>query len=101
MPKASAATAYIFQGVWTNWNKGSIIGSTWTLDSDDAALLSTAITLLIAITGPPLWLLFRFALHQLQATEDKRNYLYFQVQVALRNTSTGLGFLWRVICIAL
>jgi len=101
MPKASAATMYIFQGVWTNWNKGSTFGLTLTLKPDDAALLSPAITLLIAITGPPLWLLFRFALHQLQATDNGRNYLYFQIQVALRNTSTGLGFLWRLACMVL
>jgi len=101
MPKASAAATYIFEGVWTNWNKGSIFGSTLTLKPDDAALLSPAITIIITLTGPPLWLLFRFTLHQLQATDDKRNYLYFQVQVALRNTNTGLGFLWRLICIIL
>jgi hypothetical protein len=97
MPKASGAADYVFEGVWTNWKKGSVFGFTLTLSPDHAALLLPAITLLISIAGSQLWQLLRFNLHQMRATSSRRDFLYHEVQVALRNTATELEMLWRLI----
>lgn len=95
--KAEGPDAYIYEGIWTNWSKGRVFGSTLTLSVHDAALLSPALAILISIAGGQLWRLFQFALHQSRATSEKRNYLFHQQQVALRNTAIDINTLQRML----
>lgn len=89
--------SYIYEGIWTNWSKGRISGSTLTLSAHNAWLLSPALAILISIAGGQLWRLFQFALHQSRATSERKNYLFHQQQVALRNTAVDINTLWRCV----
>lgn len=97
MPKADGPSSYIFEGVWSNWGKGRVLGSTLTLSAHDASLLSPALATLISIAGGQLWRLSQFAIHQIRATPAKQNYLFHFQQVALRNTAVDINALWRFI----
>lgn len=100
MPKGPNAADCIFEGVWVNWKKGSVFGLTLTLDRHDASLLSPALALLISIAGSQLWRLFQFALHQCRATSARKNFLFHQQQVTLRNANTDINTLWQVVKLA-
>ncbi|KAJ9659149.1 hypothetical protein H2198_003291 [Neophaeococcomyces mojaviensis] len=101
MPTALSAADYIYEGIWTNWSKGRIVGSTLTVSPAHAAILSPALAILIQIAGTQLWRLFQFALHQSRATASERDFLYHQQQVTLRNSSTDLNTIWRLFRLAI
>lgn len=67
-----------------------MLGSTLTLRPQRATILSSALTIFIAIAGTQLWYLCKFALHQSRATTQSRNLLYHQTQSVLRNTSSDI-----------
>lgn len=100
MPAAASAANYVYQGVWINWSKGSVLGSTLTVDEYRASIISPALALFVSIAGAQLWGVFQFALHQFRATASARNLLYHQQQIILRNTSTDLNTLWRLLRVA-
>ena len=97
MPTALSGSDYIYEGIWINWSRGRVFGSTLTVTPDHASILSPALAVLIAIAGSQLWRLFQFALHQIRATSSGRPLIYHQQQVILRNTATDLNTLWRLI----
>lgn len=99
MSQALSASEYIYQGVWVNWNKdkGVVLGSTLTVNSSFASILSPALAIFISIAGSQLWRLFQFGLHQARATSDARGLIYHQQQVILRNTGTDLNTIYRFI----
>lgn len=101
MPAAGSAVDYVYQGVWVNWSKGSLMGSTLTVNEYHASILSPALALFVSIAGAQLWGVFQFALHQFRATASARSLLYHQQQIILRNTSTDLNTLWRLIRVAI
>lgn len=96
MPTALSASDYIYEGVWINWTKGSVLGWTLTVDSYRASILSPALAIFVSIAGSQLWGLFQFALHQVRATSSTRGLLYHQQQIILRNTATDLNTIWRL-----
>lgn len=101
MPAAANALKYIYQGVWINWNKDRVLGSTLTVDEYHASILSPALALFVSIAGAQLWGVFQFTLHQIRATSSARSLLYHQQQIILRNTSTDLNTIWRLTRVAL
>lgn len=101
MAPALDATKYIYEGIWINWTRGRVLGSTLTLNPEQTAIVSPALAILITIAGAQLWRLFQYALHQSRATPNNRNFLYHQTQTILRNTSTDLNALWRFIRLAI
>lgn len=96
MPTAHAAAEYIYEGIWTDWSKGPILGSTLTVNSYHAAILSPAIAIFVSIAGSQLWRLFQFGLHQARARKHPSDFLYHQQQVILRNTGADLNAIWRL-----
>ena len=100
MAPALTAAEYIYEGVWVNWSKGRVFGSTLTVSPQHASILSPALAVLISIAGGQLWRLFQFALHQARATSNSRNFIYHQSQSILRNTSSDLNALWRFLRLA-
>lgn len=97
MPTALSASQYIYEGIWINWRRGPLLGSTLTVNPYRASILSPALAIVISIAGSQLWRLFQFALHQIRATSSDRSLIYHQQQVILRNTATDLNTLWRLI----
>lgn len=101
MTSALAGNAYIFEGVWTNWSHGHVLGSTLTVSPAKASILSPAIAIIVSIAGAQLWRLFQYALHQARVTSEERNLAYHQSQAILRNTGSDLNTLWRLTRLAI
>ena len=95
MAEALDASAYIHEGFWTNWSKGSIAGVTLTLCPTYATLLTNSLALFVTLSGGQLWTILRFSLHQYRAsrTPQASNVLHRQEQVILRNASTNFATL--------
>ncbi|KAI9812835.1 MAG: hypothetical protein M1826_002756 [Phylliscum demangeonii] len=91
MPEAPHASFYVYQGVWTNWQKGSVSGITLTLSPRNAAVLVAVLALFVHLTGAQLWGILRFAAHQCRASNQPRDGLYHQQQAVLRNSTSDLG----------
>ncbi|ETS80554.1 hypothetical protein PFICI_08083 [Pestalotiopsis fici W106-1] len=86
-------------GIWTNWSKGSVMGSTLTLTRKDASLLIALTAFFISFVGSRFWKIVCFLCHRylsssLTAPEDA---LHHQRQVILRNSSAAESGLWTLI----
>lgn len=95
MAPAFDSTKYVYEGIWINWTRGRVLGSTLTLNPQQTAIVSPALAILITIAGAQLWRLFQYGLHQSRATSEKRSFVFHQTQTVLRNTTTDLNALWR------
>jgi hypothetical protein len=91
MPQASDASSYVFQGIWTNWAKGAVLGSTLTLSAQNAAVLFAILALFVRMTGSQLWTVIQFVLHQKRVSDIPMDALYHQQQVVLRNNTSDLN----------
>jgi hypothetical protein len=93
MPQALDPTAYVHEGFWTNWTKGSTEGLTLTLCPASANLLIATLALFVRMAGGQLWTIVRFALHQARASDryPTLSLLHNQQQVILRNASTDIA----------
>jgi hypothetical protein len=96
MATALDATKYIYQGVWINWSRGSVLGSTLTVSPQHASILSSALAILVSIAGAQLWTLSQYIIHQARATSEQRNFVYHQSQSILRNSSSDFDALSRL-----
>ena len=93
MPQALDASAYVFQGVWTNWSKGAVRGATLTLSPASAAVLVAILALFVQMTGSQLWTVIQFLFHQTRATQAPMDAMYHQQQAVLRNNPSDLSSL--------
>jgi hypothetical protein len=93
MPQALDASAYVFQGVWTNWSKKGVLGVTLTLSPANAAVLVAILALFVQMTGSQLWTVIQFTFHQHRASEVPKDALYHQQQAVLRNNPSDLNTL--------
>ena len=93
MAQALDASAYIFEGVWTDWSKGAVRGLTLTLRPANATLLTNALALFVTMAGGQLWTITRFVVHQVRSARAEGNDYHYRKkhQVVLRNTTTDLG----------
>jgi hypothetical protein len=93
MPQALDPTAYVHEGFWTDWTKGTTRGLTLTLCPTSANLLIATLALFVTMSGGQLWTIVRFALHQARAS-DRYGTLgvpHNQQQVILRNATTDIA----------
>lgn len=86
----------IYVGVWTNWSKGLISGSTLTLPVRDGSILIALLALFIQIAGTQSWSIFCFIAHQLRTSKKAEDGLYHQQQATLRNNSSDIATVWRL-----
>ena len=93
MAEALDPAAYIFEGIWTDWTKGSVQGLTLTLCPTSATFLTNSLALFVTLAGGQLWTILRFTLHQLQTSHQSGNpnVSHNQQQVVLRNATTDLA----------
>lgn len=93
MADASDAAANIFEGVWTDWSKGSTLGLTWTLPPTQAILLTNALAVFVTLSGIQFWAIIRYTLYQLSAStppEMLTPHLHKR-RVILRNATSDLA----------
>ena len=91
----------VYLGVWTNWSKGTISGSTLTLPVRDGAILIALLALFIQISGTQSWSIICFIAHQMRTSKEAKDGLYHQQQATLRNNSSDIATAWRFASIGL
>ncbi|KIW70527.1 hypothetical protein PV04_02789 [Phialophora macrospora] len=84
----------IYTGVWTDWDRGKILGATLTLSSRDGNLLLAAIALIVTLTSGRLWRILCFAAHQIRSKQRPADGLHYQRQNILRNVSSPGDAVW-------
>ena len=99
MPQALDASAYVFQGLWTNWGPGggAVLGATLTLSPQNAAVLVAILALFVQMAGSQLWTVIQFIFHQTRASEVPMDALYHQQQAVLRNNTSDLNTLRQLV----
>jgi hypothetical protein len=95
----------IYVGLWTNWSRGRILGSTLTLSRRDADLLIAFTAFFIAFIATRVWRIICFAFHRFHSTASPQDAIYHQRQIIFRNSSspengiqTLLSLLWANRC---
>lgn len=88
---SSANGAHMYTGVWINWSRGAILGSTLTLSSRDGGLLTAFLAIFISAAGAALWRILSYIIHQVRASREHQDGLHHQQQNILRNTSSAGG----------
>jgi len=82
----------VHTGQWTDHSYGSITGSRLTISTRDAGYLIALLALFCGWVGKAAWKLIAFLIHQHQATPEARDGVFHQLQVALRNSTSYVGF---------
>lgn len=91
----------VHTGFWTNWSRGAILGATLSLDHQNGGLLTAFLALFVTATGACCWRIFCFVLHSFLSTPRPRDGLYHQQQAILRNTTSGVGGIYKLLAAAL
>ncbi|KAI1739076.1 hypothetical protein F4680DRAFT_466641 [Xylaria scruposa] len=81
----------VYVGVWTNWSRGQILGSTLTLTRRESDLLVAFTAFFIAFIATRAWRIICFAIHRSGSQKTPQNIVYHQHQAILRNSSTAEG----------
>ncbi|KAI1123655.1 hypothetical protein F5Y10DRAFT_285832 [Nemania abortiva] len=78
----------VYVGIWINWSRGRVMGSTLTLSRRDADLLIAFTAFFIAFVTTRTWRILCFIFHQLYSTADPQDAIHHQRQTILRNSSS-------------
>ncbi|KAL1616591.1 hypothetical protein SLS54_008326 [Diplodia seriata] len=89
----------IYTGLWTNWSRGAVLGSTITLSRRDGALLIAFTAFFITIVSTAFWRISCFAFHTLFSTASARDGLHHQRQALLRNSANGASGLCSLLLV--
>lgn len=87
----------IYTGVWVNWSRGRLMGSTLTISTSHGGLLSAFLAIFISLAGIAFWRITSFALHQMRAGKAFHDGLHHQQQLIFRNTGTASGAFWQML----
>lgn len=84
-------------GVWTNWARGKVHGSTLTLPRREAGLLTAFLAIYVSAVGGQFWRIVCYTFHQARAGQTARrgDIFHRQIQVLLRNSEGAGGGLWE------
>jgi hypothetical protein len=93
---ADAGVDAVKLGVWTDYSRGKVLGSTLTLRNRDAAVLLAFLATLVSVTASRTWKCTRFALFQAfsngtEAVGKQTNDQPRKNEVLLRNSETAEG----------
>jgi hypothetical protein len=84
----------VFLGVWTNWSRGQVLGSTLTMTQRNGSVLVAFVALFITFVGARLWRIACVAIHHSQSSAEPQDGIYHQGQAILKNADNPLaGFL--------
>ena len=88
--------SYIYTGLWINWSKGAIQGSTITLTQRDGSLLTAFLGIYVTVAGAACWRILSFILHQCRSQQGLKGAMYYQQQAILRNDTTPGAAAWQM-----
>ncbi|KAI8631817.1 hypothetical protein F5Y19DRAFT_376735 [Xylariaceae sp. FL1651] len=84
----SASPYPVYVGVWVNWSRGFVLGSTLTLGRREAEFLIAFTAFFIAYVASRFWRVTCFIFHRYFSTPNPRDAIYHQQQAILRNSSS-------------
>ena len=87
----------VYTGPWINWSHGLILGSTITLSTRDASLLTAFLAMFVTATGAAWWRITSYFMHQTRASQEYQDGIHHQHQAILRNTGGPGGAAWQLI----
>lgn len=89
--------ANVYKGIWVNWSRGTILGSTLTLSDRNGGLLIAFLAIFVSAAGGALWRIISYAIHQSRAKLAYQDGLHHQQQVIFRNASTPGSASWQLL----
>lgn len=96
MDSTSGYDANVYIGVWTNWSRGRVMGSTLTLTKSNGNLLIAFTAFFVGFMSSRAWRIVSFCLHRLYSTTEPRDALHHQRQAVLRNSETAGWSFWTL-----
>jgi hypothetical protein len=79
----------IYLGVWTNWSRGKVLGSTLTMTQRNGALLVAFVALFVTFVGARLWRITCFAIHNAYSDTGPQDAVYHHRLAVLRNSDNA------------
>ena len=81
------AYGHVYQGIWTNWSRGSaVMGATFTTTQRNGNVLIAFTAVFIPFVASRLWKILCFAIHTCTSKRGGQDAIYHQRQVILRNS---------------
>jgi hypothetical protein len=99
MDTSSSEAETVHLGLWTNWSRGAVFGSTLTLTQNNANLLIAFVSFFVTYVGTRFWRIGCLVLHFAYSSRAARDGLHHQRQVILRNTSNAEDGLYTFLCL--
>ncbi|KAK8030199.1 hypothetical protein PG993_011490 [Apiospora rasikravindrae] len=78
----------VYLGVWTNWSRGRVLGSTLTLSREHGNYLIALTAFFIAFVATRFWRISCFAFHRWFSSPTSAETIYRQRQIILCNSSS-------------
>ena len=88
---------HVYTGIWVNWSRGAIPGSTLTLSDRDGGLLIAFLAIFVSAAGGALWRIISYIIHQSRAKLRYQDGLHHQQQVIFRNASSPGSASWQLL----
>ncbi|KAE8451722.1 hypothetical protein EG329_003179 [Mollisiaceae sp. DMI_Dod_QoI] len=92
-----SANTTVYTGIWTNWAKGVVSGVTLTLPVRDGGILIAVLALFVQLSSGQSWSIICYIAHQIRTHPEARHGLFHQQQATLRNNSSDIRTLWKLI----
>ncbi|KAK8112477.1 hypothetical protein PG984_013003 [Apiospora sp. TS-2023a] len=78
----------VYLGVWTNWSRGYVLGSTLTLSREQGNYVIALIAFFIAFVATRFWRIFCFIFHRSFSSPTSAQTMHRQRQIILCNSSS-------------
>lgn len=94
---ATASSQYgVRTGIWTNWSRGRVLGTTITLSNSDGDLVIAFTAFFVGLIASRFWRIACLVFHRIYSTQKPRDALYHQRQAILRNSESAGSGMWSV-----
>ncbi|KAI0859895.1 hypothetical protein F4860DRAFT_515391 [Xylaria cubensis] len=90
---------HVHLGLWTNWSRGPILGSTLTLAPLPGGILTAFTAVFITMVATRFWRITCILLHWHFSTNDRRDAIHHQRQAVFRNTESSFSGLTLLVYI--
>lgn len=87
----------VYTGIWTNWSRGPILGSTLTTTKQYGNLLIAFTALFVTFVASRLWRISCLIMHRWYSTAADRSAIHHQRQVILRNSRAAESTLFEIL----
>ncbi|KAI0196934.1 hypothetical protein F4808DRAFT_439331 [Astrocystis sublimbata] len=89
----------VYMGLWTDWPRGRILGSTLTITKSNGALVIAFAAFFATIVAARFWRMLCVVIHHVYSRfgSEHRDVLYHQRQAILRNSPAAISGLWSFV----